>query len=169
MSSKDKEIERQNAQKDALRAQIKRLEEKEKQMQATLKTVQDEKKQLSVKNAAQEKKIVSLEKKISIMESIEKAMRTCCKWCVEFLKGNASEQWIYESFNDLCDAKGMNEEWKNGRHSTAGDVWLNVIDPDNGGRAYGKFTEKQQQQLSDMLHDAADHPEIGRGEQIQLS
>ena len=167
MSSKDKTIERQSAEKEALLAQIKQMEEKQKQIQSALKAVQKEKEQLSKQNAAQTKRIVSLEKKVSIMENVEKAMKTCCDWCSEFLKGKAVAQWVYESFNQLCDAKGMNEEWKNGRHSVAGDVWLAVIDPDNFGRAYGKFSEEQQQQLSDVLHDAADHPEIGRGEQLK--
>lgn len=109
-----------------------------------------------------------LEKKLSLVEKIEKAFDSCCSWAAKCARGKAVWQWVYEKFEALCDAEGINETWANGRHSKAAEVWLTVVDPDNRGRAYGQFTEEQQQQLSDELHKAADHPELGRGEREGL-
>ncbi len=111
----------------------------------------------------QERKIKRLNNKISLMDKIEKAMQECCDWAAKCARGKSVWQWVYEKFEALCDAKGINQEWKNGRHSVAADVWLATVDPDNYGKAYGQFTEEQQNKLSDELHKAADHPELGLG------
>lgn len=140
--------------------------DKIKEQQATIRQQSDTIGRLNAKVSALDKENVSLKSKLTVMDKIEKAMTDCCNWAVKCAKGSAVWQWVYEKFEALCDAKGISEEWKNGRHSVAGDVWLNVVDPDNGGRAYGKFTEEQQQTLADELHKAADHPELGRGRGI---
>jgi hypothetical protein len=111
----------------------------------------------------QEREIKRLNNKISLMDKIEKAMQECCDWAAKCARGKSVWQWVYEKFEALCDAKGINQEWKNGRHSVAADVWLATVDPDNYGKAYGQFTEEQQNKLSDELHKAADHPELGLG------
>ena len=111
----------------------------------------------------QEREIKRLNNKISLMDKIEKAMQECCDWAAKCARGKSVWQWVYEKFEVLCDAKGINQEWKNGRHSVAADVWLATVDPDNYGKAYGQFTEEQQNKLSDELHKAADHPELGLG------
>ena len=111
----------------------------------------------------QERVIKRLNNKISLMDKIEKAMQECCDWAAKCARGKSVWQWVYEKFEALCDAKGINQEWKNGRHSVAADVWLATVDPDNYGKAYGQFTEEQQNKLSDELHKAADHPELGLG------
>lgn len=134
-----------------------------KELQTTTRQQSDTISRLNAKVSALDKENVSLKGKLTVMDKIEKAMTDCCNWAAKCAKGSAVWAWVYEKFEALCDAKGINEEWKNGRHSVAADVWLGVVDPDNGGRAYGQFTEKQQQALSDELHKAADHPELGRG------
>ena len=111
----------------------------------------------------QEREIKRLNNKISLMDKIEKAMQECCDWAAKCARGKSVWQWVYEKFEALCDAKGINQEWKNGRHSVAADVWLATVDPDNYGKAHGQFTEEQQNKLSDELHKAADHPELGLG------
>ena len=112
-----------------------------------------------------EKKITcqNLKNKISLMDKIEKALKDCCDWAAKCARGKAVWQWVYEKFEALCDAKGICQEWKNGRHSVAADVWLATVDPDNFGKAYGQFTEEQQEKLRGELHNAADHPELGLG------
>lgn len=134
-----------------------------KELQTTTRQQSDTISRLNAKVSALDKENVSLKSKLTVMDKIEKAMTDCCNWAAKCAKGSAVWAWVYEKFEALCDAKGINEEWKNGRHSVAADVWLGVVDPDNGGRAYGQFTEKQQQALNDELHKAADHPELGRG------
>ena len=109
-----------------------------------------------------------LEKKLSIVEKIEKAFDSCCSWAAKCARGKAVWKWVYEKFEALCDAEGINETWSNGRHSKAAEVWLAVVDPDNGGRAYGQFTKEQQDLLKEELHKAADHPELGRGQREGL-
>ena len=105
----------------------------------------------------------NLKNKISLMDKIEKALKDCCDWAAKCARGKAVWQWVYEKFEALCDAKGICQEWKNGRHSVAADVWLATVDPDNFGKAYGQFTEEQQEKLRGELHKAADHPELGLG------
>ncbi len=108
-----------------------------------------------------------LKEKLSVMDKIEKALKDCCNWAAKCARGTAVWQWVYEKFEALCDAKGISPQWKNGRHSVAADVWLETVDPDNYGKAYGQFTDKQQDKLSEELHRAADHPELGRGKGMQ--
>ena len=109
-----------------------------------------------------------LNKRDSVMNKIENAFNSCCKWAAKCIRGTAVMQWLYESFNTYCEAKGFPEVddqvSKRARYAAAAEVWLNVVDPDNQGARFGKFTEEQQEQLQEHLDRAALHPEIGRGQ-----
>lgn len=173
-SSKDKTIEAQKSQIKALQDDLtaerqNRKAEEEKSRQnaknaaSRLSMAMTKEKTMARDMEAMRKQMAVMEAKLSAVERIEKAFRVCCKWAADCARGKAVWAWVNESFNNLCRAKGLNEQWTNGRLSVAADVWLAVVDPDNDGQAFGKFTEQQQQELHERLTEAATRPELGQG------
>jgi len=165
-SGKDKEIEQLKQQNHALfeakEAQQRDFASKEADYTTRLEKARQGEKNANIKAYQFETENKDLRSRLAPFEAIKVAFRRVCDYAAKCARGNAHWGLVYENFEKLCKAKSINPEWKNGRHSVAADIWLNVVDPDNNGLRYGKFSDEQQQQLNDRLHDAADHPGVAQ-------